>query len=83
MSVSFREYANNRGKKTLYLDKCPICESGWTVVGGSGCEPVITEFVHSLNKVMKMLTERDATFPAGFALTIEVKEEPKNERQNN
>jgi transcription elongation factor Elf1 len=55
------------------LDKCPVCGRDWACVSGSSCEMTIAKFLESLNALRGVLK----SFPAGFYLTLEV----KNERQ--
>jgi hypothetical protein len=53
------------------LSTCPICRKPWATLEGSTYEPLIIEFVSSLNKLRTAF--KDA--PIGFALTFEVADE--------
>jgi hypothetical protein len=55
------------------LSDCPVCRKPWASVNGSSCEITIARFLESLNALRGTLK----TFPVGFSLTLEV----KNERQ--
>lgn len=55
------------------LNICPVCRKPWASVGGASCELTIAKFFTALNKLRESL----ATFPAGFTLMLEVKEEKK------
>lgn len=55
------------------LSNCPVCSREWASVSGSTCEMTIGQFVDCLNKLRGTLK----TFPAGFVLTLEIKNEKK------
>jgi hypothetical protein len=57
------------------LNECPVCLQPWASVNGSSCEMTIAEFLDSLNKLRSTLGTQDGAFPAGFTLTIEIKDE--------
>ncbi len=53
------------------LSNCPTCGREWASVNGSTCEMTISRFLEVLNKLRETL----GTFPTGFLLTVEVKNE--------
>jgi transcription elongation factor Elf1 len=55
------------------LSNCPVCGREWASIGGSSCEMTIAQFVDCLNKLRGTLK----SFPAGFLLTLEIKNERK------
>jgi hypothetical protein len=55
------------------LNNCPVCGREWASVSGSSCEMTIAQFVDCLNKLRATLK----TFPAGFIMTLEVKDAKK------
>lgn len=55
------------------LNNCPVCGREWASVSGSSCELTIAQFLDSLNKLRSTLK----TFPAGFLLTLEIKNESR------
>jgi transposase-like protein len=55
-------------EKKLY--NCPACEQSWGLVNGSSCVFTIKEFL----VVLKKLQDELHSFPAGFALNVEVKD---------
>jgi hypothetical protein len=61
---------------TLY--SCPVCKESWALVNGSGCELTIKDFLCAFQKLQSTLSDKSGAFPAGFALRLEVKEEPKS-----
>jgi hypothetical protein len=79
---SLRDISNRdeQGK----LSNCPVCRNPWASVGGSTCELAIAEFLTVLNKLRGMLGTHEGAFPAGFALTVEIKgkEQDKEDRRS-
>jgi hypothetical protein len=58
------------------LNACPVCKNPWATVNGGSCELAISDFMQAFHKMEKMLGS-GGEFPAGFSITLEVKEEPK------
>lgn len=58
------------------LSACPVCKEPWATVNGSSCELAVSEFMQAFHKLEGMLGG-EGHFPAGFSLTLEIKEEPK------
>jgi transcription elongation factor Elf1 len=56
------------------LNNCPVCRKPWASIGGSTCELAIAEFLTALNKLRGMLGIHQGAFPAGFSLTVEIKD---------
>jgi hypothetical protein len=74
MSISPREY-QGRKKKEGSLQKCPLCGSGWALVGNSSCEPQIAKFVDALLDLTQTTNGGQGSLPVGFALHLEVKDD--------
>jgi hypothetical protein len=51
------------------LQKCPHCGVGWAVINGSGYEGYVQRFIEGIKRMEQ---------PFGFALTLELKDEPKS-----
>jgi hypothetical protein len=65
------------------LNDCPVCRKPWASVNGSTCESAIAEVLSSLNKLRRLIGTHQDAFPAGFALTVEIKgkEQDKEEQK--
>jgi len=57
------------------LNNCPVCGRPWASINGSTCEPTIAEFLTALNKLRVTVGRHENVFPAGFNLTIEIKDD--------
>jgi hypothetical protein len=65
------------------LNNCPVCRKPWASISGSTCELTIAEFLTALNKLRGLIgTHRDA-FPAGFVLTVEIKDKEQAKLSQN
>jgi hypothetical protein len=60
-----------------------VCRKPWASVNGSTCESAIAEVLSSLNKLRRLIGTHQDAFPAGFALTVEIKgkEQDKEEQK--
>jgi hypothetical protein len=72
LSMSPREY--EKRQKPGMLNSCPMCSSSWAVVNGSSCEVTVTEFVKSLEKLIQVLGKQQGAFPAGFSLSLAIRD---------
>ena len=61
---------------TLYA--CPVCKQSWAVVNGGGCELTIKDFLAAFQKLRHTLSGEPGSFPAGFVLRLELKEEAED-----
>ncbi len=64
---------------TLY--NCPACKESWALVNGGGCELTIKEFLAAFQKLQNTLSGEPGSFPAGFLLRVEIKEELESDPQ--
>ncbi len=47
------------------------------MIDGGGCELTIKEFLEAFKKLREVLSGKPGSFPAGFSLLLELKEDPK------
>jgi hypothetical protein len=66
-------------KQTLFA--CPACKQPWALVNGGECESTIRDFLSAFGKLQHTLNSKPDSFPAGFLLRLEIREEIKPEQK--
>ncbi len=73
ISVLLGEY--QKKKREGVIGHCPVCSNPWARISGATCELNVERFVEGIIDMERTLGAQPGAFPAGFSLTIEIKDD--------